>query len=114
MHCHKNGGVTKTAFGNGKKAKDESWFASYFSNTNGESIYHISRTGASPGKNSKMYIPIYTDEKLPDSQFEDLAAYFCFRSLYGKVRIQLIQGVPKVLFEILDLIFDNCDAFFFQ
>ena len=75
MHCHKNGGVTKTVFGKGKKEKDESWLASYFSKTNGGSIYHIVRTGTSPGKKTKMYMPIYTDEKLPDSQLEDLAAY---------------------------------------
>ena len=80
MHCHKKGGVTKTVFGSGKKEKDEEWLASYFAKTNGGSIYHIVRTGTSPGKKTKMYMPIYTEEKLPDSQLEDLAAYLLQQS----------------------------------
>ncbi len=75
MHCHKKGGVTKTVFGNGKKEKDFNWLLSYFEKSNGGSIYWICRKGTAPSKKTRMYMPIYSEEKLPDSQIEDLAAY---------------------------------------
>lgn len=75
MHCHEQGGVTKTVFGNEKKQKDMDWLLSYFEKSNGGSIYWINRHGTSPKKKTPQYMPIYTAEKLTDSQIEDLAAY---------------------------------------
>lgn len=75
MHCHKKDGVTKTVFGDGKKEKDFEWLLSYFEKSNGGSIYWICRKGTAPKKKTRMYMPIYSEEKLPDSQIEDLAIY---------------------------------------
>lgn len=80
MHCHKKGGVTKTVFGNEKKEKDAGWLVDYFEKSNGGSIYWICRNGTAPKKKTRMYMPIYTEEKLPDSQIEDLAAYLVQQS----------------------------------
>jgi len=75
MHCHKENGVAKTVFGNGKGQKDAAWLVSYFPKNNGGSIYYICRKGTPPKKRTPQYMPIYSNEKLTDGQIEDLVAY---------------------------------------
>ena len=75
LHCHKEGGVTKTVFGDGKGMKNTTWLLGYLSKNNGGSIYYICRKGTAPKKGTMQYMPIYSSEKLSDSQLEDLAAF---------------------------------------
>lgn len=75
MHCHKENGVAKTVFGNGKGQKDAAWLVSYLPKNNGGSIYWICRKGTPPKKRTPQYMPIYSKEKLTDGQIEDLVTY---------------------------------------
>jgi len=75
LHCHKEGGVTKTVFGEGKGMKNTTWLLGYLSKNNGGSIYYICRKGTAPKKGTMQYMPIYSSEKLSDAQLEDLAAF---------------------------------------
>jgi mono/diheme cytochrome c family protein len=75
MHCHKENGVTKTIFGTEKGQKDATWLMSYLPKNNGGSIYWICRKGTPPKTRTPQYMPIYSNEKLTDSQIEDLVAY---------------------------------------
>lgn len=75
MHCHKENGVTKTVFGTKKGQKDAAWLLSYLPKNNGGSIYWICRKGTPPKSRTPQYMPIYSNEKLTDTQIEDLIAY---------------------------------------
>jgi len=75
QHCHAEGKVTKTVFGNKADQKDAAWLVKYFKKSNGGSIYWITRHGTSSKEKTPQYMPIYSKEKLSDSQIEDLAAY---------------------------------------
>jgi len=81
LHCHGEGKVTKkTVFGSGDDQKDFDWLVSYFKKCNGGSIYWITRHGTSSKEKIPEYMPIYSKEKLSDSQVEDLAAYILAES----------------------------------
>ncbi len=75
IHCHKEGGVTKTVFGDGKGMKNMAWLLSYLPKNNGGSTYFICRKGTSSKKSTPQYVPSYSSEKLSDSQLEDLATF---------------------------------------
>ena len=81
LHCHGEDKVTiKTVFGSGDEQKDFDWLAGYFRKSNGGSIYWITRHGTSSKEKNPEYMPIYSKEKLSDSQVEDLAAYILAES----------------------------------
>ncbi len=80
QHCHSEGKVTKTVFGNEGEQKDFKWLAKYFKKSNGGSVYWITRHGTSSKEKTPQYMPIYSKEKLSDSQIEDLAAYILAES----------------------------------
>ncbi len=81
LHCHGEGKVTKkTVFGYGDDQKDFDWLVSYFKKCNGGSIYWITRHGTSSKEKIPEYMPIYSKEKLSDSQVEDLAAFILAES----------------------------------
>lgn len=81
QHCHGVDKVTKrTVFGNGEDQKDFKWLAKYFKKSNGGSVYWITRHGTSSKDHIPRYMPIYSQEKLSDSQIEDLAAYILSES----------------------------------
>lgn len=77
LHCHApDKTVTdRTVFGSGEDQKDFKWLASYFKKSNGGSVYWITRHGTASKDHIPQYMPIYSKEKLSDSQIEDLAAY---------------------------------------
>lgn len=82
LHCH---GPSKTVtdrtiFGSGEDQKDFDWLVSYFKKSNGGSIYWITRHGTQSKDHIPQYMPIYSKEKLSDSQIEDLAAYILAES----------------------------------
>ncbi|MCB9187096.1 MAG: cytochrome c [Flavobacteriales bacterium] len=82
LHCHGPGKVTKkTVFGNGEGQKDFDWLVKYFKKSNGGSVYWITRHGTSSSNKTPEYMPIYSKEKLSDSQIEDLAAYILAESM---------------------------------
>tara|TARA_R110002072_G_scaffold244910_1_gene404272 strand:- start:79 stop:1110 length:1032 start_codon:yes stop_codon:yes gene_type:complete len=81
LHCHGEEKVTtKTVFGNGEDEKDFDWLVKYFKKSNGGSVYWITRHGTSSKEKNPEYMPIYSKEKLSDSQVEDLAAYILAES----------------------------------
>lgn len=82
MHCHApDKTVTdRTIFGNGEDQKDFKWLASYFKKSNGGSVYWITRHGTESRSYRPQYMPIYSQEKLSNSQIEDLAAYILAES----------------------------------
>ena len=82
LHCHSpNKTVTdRTLFGSGENQKDFRWLASYFKKSNGGSIYWIIRHGTASKDHIPQYMPIYSKEKLSNSQIEDLAAYILAES----------------------------------
>ena len=77
LHCHgpEKTVTDRTVFGNGEDQKDFRWLKSYFKKSNGGSIYWITRHGTASKDHIPQYMPIYSKEKLSDSQVEDLAAY---------------------------------------
>lgn len=82
LHCHgpEKTVTDRTVFGNGKDQKDFAWLKSYFKKSNGGSIYWITRHGTASKDHIPQYMPIYSKEKLSDSQIEDLAAYILAES----------------------------------
>jgi mono/diheme cytochrome c family protein len=70
----------RTVFGNGEDQKDFGWLKSYFKKSNGGSIYWITRHGTQSKDHIPQYMPIYSKEKLSNSQIEDLAAYILSES----------------------------------
>jgi mono/diheme cytochrome c family protein len=81
LHCHAPDKVTtKTVFGNGDDMKDFDWLKSYFKKSNGGSVYWITRHGTDSDDKTPEYMPIYSKEKLSNSQIEDLAAYILAES----------------------------------
>ncbi|MCB0754922.1 MAG: cytochrome c, partial [Flavobacteriales bacterium] len=82
LHCHspEKTVTDRTLFGSGADQKDFKWLASYFKKSNGGSIYWITRHGTSSKDHIPQYMPIYSKEKLSDSQIEDLAAYILAES----------------------------------
>lgn len=81
LHCHGEGKVThKTIFGKGNDQKGFDWLVKYFKKSNGGSVYWITRHGTSSSTRTPEYMPIYSKEKLSDSQVEDLAAYILAES----------------------------------
>ncbi len=81
LHCHGVDKVTeKTVFGSGVDQKSFAWLAKYFKKSNGGSVYWITRHGTSSKEKTPEYMPIYSKEKLSDSQIEDLAAYILAES----------------------------------
>lgn len=83
LHCHApDRTVTdRTVFGKEEGQKDFRWLASYFKKSNGGSIYWITRHGTQSKDHIPQYMPIYSKEKLSDSQIEDLAAYILAESV---------------------------------
>lgn len=77
LHCHgpEKTVTDRTVFGSGDNQKDFGWLKSYFKKSNGGSIYWITRHGTASKDHIPQYMPIYSKEKLSDSQIEDLAAY---------------------------------------
>jgi len=82
MHCHspEKTITDRTVFGTEKDQKDFKWLASYFKKSNGGSIYWITRHGTASKDHIPQYMPIYSKEKLSNSQVEDLAAYILAES----------------------------------
>lgn len=81
LHCHGPGKVTKkTVFGSGEDMKDFDWLVKYFKKSNGGSVYFITRHGTESKEKTPEYMPIYSKEKLSNSQIEDLAAYILAES----------------------------------
>lgn len=82
LHCHspQKTVTDRTLFGTGKDQKDFKWLASYFKKSNGGSVYWITRHGTASKEHIPQYMPIYSKEKLSDSQIEDLAAYILAES----------------------------------
>ncbi|MCF8276314.1 MAG: cytochrome c [Flavobacteriales bacterium] len=81
LHCHGEGKVTKkTVFGPKDGQKGFDWLVKYFKKSNGGSVYFITRHGTSSSEKTPEYMPIYSKEKLSDSQIEDLAAYILAES----------------------------------
>lgn len=82
LHCHspEKTVTDRTVFGRGDGQKDFKWLASYFKKSNGGSIYWITRHGTSSKDHIPQYMPIYSKEKLSDSQIEDLAFYILSES----------------------------------
>ncbi|TNF23923.1 MAG: c-type cytochrome [Bacteroidetes bacterium] len=82
LHCHApDKTVTdRTIFGSAEGQKDFRWLASYFKKSNGGSIYWITRHGTQSKEHIPQYMPIYSAEKLSNSQIEDLAAYILSES----------------------------------
>ena len=82
LHCHgpEKTVTDRTVFGNGEDQKDFAWLKSYFKKSNGGSIYWITRHGTKSKDHIPQYMPIYSKEKLSDSQIEDLAAYILAES----------------------------------
>ena len=82
MHCHspEKTITDRTVFGTGKDQKDFKWLASYFKKNNGGSVYWITRHGTASKDHIPQYMPIFSKEKLSDSQIEDLAAYILAES----------------------------------
>ena len=82
LHCHApNRNITdRTVFGNGKGQTDFGWLARYFKKNNGGSIYWITRHGTESTVDIPQYMPVFSKEKLSDSQIEDLAAYILAES----------------------------------
>jgi mono/diheme cytochrome c family protein len=80
MHCHAEGRVTRTVFGEKPGQKNFDWLVSYFKKSNGGSVYWITRHGTGASEKTPMYMPIYSKEKLNDEQVEDLAAYILAES----------------------------------
>ena len=82
LHCHgpEKNVTDRTVFGNGEDQKDFDWLKSYFKKSNGGSIYWITRHGTKSKDHIPQYMPIYSKEKLSDSQIEDLAAYILAES----------------------------------
>jgi len=80
QHCHAEGKVTKTVFGDKEGQKNAAWLVKYFKKSNGGSIYWITRHGTSSKEKTPQYMPIYSREKLSDTQIEDLAAYLLVES----------------------------------
>lgn len=82
LHCHGPGKVTKkTVFGSADGQKGFDWLVKYFKKNNGGSVYFITRHGTSSSEKTPEYMPIYSKEKLSDSQVEDLAAYILAESM---------------------------------
>ncbi len=82
LHCHspEKTVTDRTVFGTGEDQKDLKWLASYFKKSNGGSIYWITRHGTESKDHIPQYMPIYSKEKLSDSQIEDLAMYILTES----------------------------------
>lgn len=82
LHCHgpEKTVTDRTVFGNGEDQKDFDWLKSYFKKSNGGSIYWITRHGTESKDHIPQYMPVYSKEKLSDSQIEDLAAYILAES----------------------------------
>lgn len=82
LHCHspEKTVTDRTLFGNGKDQKDFKWLASYFKKSNGGSVYWITRHGTESKSHIPQYMPIYSQEKLTNSQIEDLVAYILAES----------------------------------
>ncbi|MCF8463818.1 MAG: cytochrome c [Flavobacteriales bacterium] len=82
LHCHspEKTVTDRTLFGSGKDQKDFKWLESYFKKSNGGSIYWITRHGTESKDHIPQYMPIYSKEKLSDSQLEDLAVYILAES----------------------------------
>lgn len=82
MHCHspEKTITDKTVFGTDEDQKDFNWLVSYFKKCNGGSIYWITRHGTESKKKIPQYMPIFSKEKLSNSQVEDLAAYILAES----------------------------------
>ena len=81
LHCHGKDKVTsKTVFGKADGEKDFSWLVKYFKKSNGGSVYWITRHGTSSKEKNSEYMPIYSQEKLSDTQIEDLATYILVES----------------------------------
>jgi mono/diheme cytochrome c family protein len=82
LHCHgpEKTVTDRTVFGNGEDQKDFAWLKSYFKKSNGGSIYWITRHGTASKDHIPQYMPIYSKEKLSDSQIEDMAAYILSES----------------------------------
>lgn len=82
LHCH---GADKTVtdrtiFGKGDGQRDFNWLVKYFKKSNGGSVYWITRHGTESKEKTPQYMPIFSKEKLSDSQIEDLAAYILAES----------------------------------
>ena len=82
LHCHspEKTITDRTVFGNGEDQKDFKWLTKYFKKSNGGSVYWITRHGTESKDHIPQYMPIYSSEKLSDSQIEDLAAYILVES----------------------------------
>ena len=82
LHCHspQKTITDRTIFGTEKDQKDFKWLASYFKKSNGGSIYWITRHGTASKDHIPQYMPIYSQEKLSNSQIEDLAVYILAES----------------------------------
>jgi mono/diheme cytochrome c family protein len=82
LHCHspKKTVTDRTLFGSGENQKDFKWLAKYFKKSNGGSVYWITRHGTASKDHIPQYMPIYSKEKLSNTQIEDLATYILSES----------------------------------
>lgn len=80
LFCHKNARVTYLDLDNDQLSGQFLW-----NNRKGyddHSIYQVVRWGTYPKAGRKQYMPLYTNEKLSETQLEDLVAYI--KELAGK------------------------------
>lgn len=73
MHCHKHNGVTDLKLDPAKVTMK--MFDKNLNKENDWNLYHIIREGTHPHVGYKPYMPLYTKERMSDSQIEDLISY---------------------------------------
>ena len=73
QHCHKPYGVSDVVLDDAKYTFQ--WLKKNMTDPTKLSIYHIIREGTYSEAGHKEYMPLYTLEKMPHQQLEDLRAY---------------------------------------
>ncbi|MEM9328762.1 MAG: c-type cytochrome [Bacteroidota bacterium] len=73
QHCHKPYGVSDLVLDDAKYSFE--WLRKNMTDHSQLSIYHIIREGTYSEKGHKEYMPLYTLEKMPHHQLEDLRSY---------------------------------------
>ncbi len=73
QHCHHAYGESDLVLDNSQTTFK--WLQKHMFDHDQRSIYQVIRYGTSPAAGHRPYMPLYTQEKMPDRQVEDLRAY---------------------------------------
>jgi len=75
LHCHKPGRIMKWPYTLDYNSFTFKFLNKHLTKESHFSIYNAIRIGVNPGKRKSLYMPRFSEERLSDTQIEDLRAF---------------------------------------